>query len=158
MSEKYYLTRKGLEKIEKDRQALLDLHRKKIKEDLPPAWEVSEASAEYLGYREDMALMETRLAEYEKILKNAEVITPPPKSERGVVGLGATVTLEEEPGGKINEYTILGKLEANPLEGKISAESPVGRELLGKRVKGLVVIRSPINVSYRVKKISYRIS
>lgn len=158
MPEKYYLTKKGFEKIERDYRALQKSRQRKVKEELPEVWEISEASAEYLTYQEDMALLEVRLAEYDKILKNVEVITSPSKDKRGMVFLGATVTLEEEPGGKINEYTVLGTLEANPMEGKISSESPVGRELLGKRVGEEVVIRSPIHVNYRIKKIAYRLT
>jgi transcription elongation factor GreA len=53
---------------------------------------------------------------------------------------------------------IVGTLEANPSEGKISNESPVGKALLGKKVGDEIVITSPINVKYKIKKIRYEIS
>jgi len=71
--------------------------------------------------------------------------------------LGATVTLEEAD-GQINEFMIVGTLEANPGEGKISSESPVGKSILGKKIGEEVVITSPIKVVYKVKKIRYHLS
>ena len=104
-----------------------------------------------------MSLLEVRLAEYENVLKNVELIAPPPAEKKMVVHLGATVTLREEPGKVTNEYTILGTLEANPGAGKISSESPVGRALLGKKIGEEVVISSPIKVVYKIQRISYLI-
>lgn len=152
---KYYLTREGLEKIKKDYESLLEFRKAKTTGDVPSIWHSEDVNPEYLSFQEDMSVLEARLTEYENILKNVELITLPPKEKRTAVCLGATVTLEEEPGKMINEYMILGTLEANPGEGKISADSPVGRQLLGKRIEEEVVINSPIRVVYRVKKIIY---
>lgn len=153
---KYYLTKKGLEKVQKDYEALLEFKKKKTTGDeVPSIWHSEEVNPDYLAFQEDMSLLEARLNEYELILKNVELITPPSKEKRQEVWLGATVTLEEVPGKVINEYTIIGSLEANPGEGKISADSPVGRQLLGKRLGEEVVINSPIRVVYQVKKIAY---
>lgn len=153
---KYYVTKQGLQKIEKDYQQLREFKKKKTTgEDVPSIWHSEEVNPDYLAFQEDMSLLEARLAELEFILKNIEVIKLPPKEKRNEVLLGATITLEEIPGKVINEYTLLGTMESNPAEGKISAESPVGRTLLGKKLGEEVVISSPIRIVYRIKKIAY---
>jgi transcription elongation factor GreA len=152
---KYYLTKEGLEKTQKDYESLLAFRRAKTTDDVPSIWHSEDVNPEYLSFQEDMNVLEARLTEYEDILKNVELISLPPKEKRTMILLGATVTLEEDPGQTINEYTVLGTLEANPGEGKISADSPVGRQLLGKKIGEEVVVNSPIRVVYRVKKITY---
>lgn len=152
---KYYLTKEGLEKIKKDYKSLLEFRKMKTTDEVPSIWHSEDVNPEYLSFQEDMSVLEARLTEYEDILKNVELIVLPPKEKRSAVFLGATVTLEEDPGETINEYTVLGTLEANPGEGKISADSPVGKQLLGKKIGEEVVINSPIRVVYRVKKIMY---
>lgn len=152
---KFYLTKEGLEKVQKEYDRLVEFRKLKTKGDVPSIWESEDVNPEYLSFQEDMSLLETRLAEYENVLKNVELITPPSGEKKTMVYLGATVTLKEKPGEEINEFTILGTLEANPGEGKISSESPVGRALLGKRIGEEVIISSPIKVVYEVKKITY---
>ena len=156
IEEKYYVTKQGFKKIEKDYQALLAFKKKKATGDeVPNSWHSEEVNPEYLSFQEDMSLLEARLLEYENILRNVEVVKIPPKSKQGEIMIGATITLTEVGSGQINEYTLLGTLEANPAEGKISSNSPVGQALLGKKMKEEVVISSPIRVVYRIKKISY---
>lgn len=154
---KYYLTKKGLEKIKKEYDDLKRLRMAKVKGEVPRIWESEDVNPEYLSFQEDLGFLEQRLAELEYILKNTELIKRPPKEKQNIVNLGATVTLQEQ-GGPINEFMIVGTLEANPNEGKISAESPVGRALLGKLVGEEVIITSPIKVVYRIKKIRYELS
>jgi transcription elongation factor GreA len=81
----------------------------------------------------------------------------PPRDKQNIVGVGATVTLQE-PNGSLNEFMIVGTLEANPSGGKISSDSPVGKALLGHRVGDEIIITSPIKVPYRIKKIKYQLS
>lgn len=137
MFEKFYLTKKGLEKIVKEYQ---DLKRIRL------------ARAE----GEDLNFLESKIAELGYISKNAELIKLPHKEKQNVVNLGATVTLENS-NGKINEFEIVGTLEANPNMGKISSESPVGKALLNHKVYDEVVINSPLKVVYKIKKIKYRL-
>jgi transcription elongation factor GreA len=152
---KFHVTKKGLEKIKKEYDKLLAFRIKKTKSEVPAIWHSEDVNPEYLAFQEDMSLLEARLTEYENILKNATIISIPPKSQQHIIGFGATITLEEHPGKTINEYTLLGTMEANPAEGKISADSPVGKQLLGKKIGEDVVISSPIRVVYKVKKIRY---
>ena len=152
---KYHLTKKGLQRVKKEYQSFIDFKKMKTKGQVPPTWESEEVNPDYLAFQEDMSLLDARLTEYENILNNVDLIILPPKKDRSSVCMGATVTLQEIPGGMINEYTLLGSMEANPAEGKISSDSPVGKELLGKAMGEEVLISSPIRVVYKVKKIVY---
>ena len=95
-------------------------------------------------------LKSRRIAEIEEILTNAKII----ESQKGanVVALGTTVELTLD--AKTVTYTVVGPVEANPLEGKISNESPIGEALLGKRVGDVVTITTPKGeLSYHVATI-----
>lgn len=158
MDKKFYLTKNGLGKIKDEYQKLKEIKLAKTKErNVPKLLHSEDLDPEYLLFQEDMSFLESRITELEYILKNVELIKIPPREKRNFVNLGATVTLEEKD-GQINEFTLVGTLEANPGEGRISSESPVGRALLGRRVGDEVVITSPIKVVYTIKKIKYHLS
>lgn len=86
---------------------------------------------EYTDARGEQKNVENRIIEVQEILKNAKIITAP-KSD-GQVNIGSTVVIDM--GGKEFIYTVVGPVEANPLEGKISHESPLGKQLLGRKAK-----------------------
>lgn len=157
MEETFYLTKEGLKKLKAEYQRLKKLREEKLKGEFPKVLHSEDLDPEYLAFSEDFGLLETRINELEHILKNYQLIKPPPKNQQNSVQLGATVTLEEKD-GSINEFTIVGSFEANPNEGKISHLSPVGKALLGKKLGEEVVITSPIKVVYKIKKIRYSIS
>lgn len=103
-------------------------------------------NAEYDAAREEQGLLETRIAEIEDILNNAELIKA---SRKSVVGLGSRVELKT--GAKKVQYTVVGPVEANPLEGKVSNESPIGMALYGKKEGDKVTISTPKgDISYTV--------
>jgi transcription elongation factor GreA len=154
---KFYLTKEGVERIKKEYQELKNLKALKTEGEMPKILHSEDLNPEYLSLQEDLGFLEFRLTELKNILENFELIKSPQKSQRNVVALGATVTLTE-PDGQINEFMIVDSLEANPNEGKISAESPVGNALLGKRIGEEVIITSPIKVVYKIKKIKYHLS
>jgi transcription elongation factor GreA len=150
---KYYLTKEGLEKIQKDYESLLEFRKMKTTDEVPSIWHSEDVNPEYLSFQEDMNVLEARLTEYEDILKNVEIITPPSKKDRETIELGAKVLVEVD--GERDEFTLVGSLEANPSLGKISNESPVGKALLGHRVSETVVVHSSVQVSYTILTISY---
>lgn len=103
-------------------------------------------NAEYDAAREEQGLVETRIAEIEDILQNASIIQA---TNSSTVGLGSKVELQT--GDKTVVYTVVGPVEADPLEGKISNESPIGKELMGKKVGDNVTISTPKGeISYQV--------
>ena len=153
---KFYLTKEGLEKIKKEYQGLKNLKLSKTKGEIPKIWHSEDLNPEYLSFQEDLSFLETRLIELENILKNAELIQLPSKEKQNTINLGAQVIVEVD--GQNDEFTIVGSLEANPSLGRISNESPVGQALLGHRVGDGVMVSSPIQTVYKIKKIKYRIS
>ncbi len=150
---KFYLTKEGLERIKKEYKALRVLRLSKTKGDIPKILESEDFNPEYLSFQEDMGFLESRLAELDYILKNFELIKSPPKEKQDIVGLGAKVMVEVD--GQIDEFELVGSLEANPSLGRISNESPVGKVLLGCKVGDEVFISSSIKTVYKIKKIIY---
>lgn len=107
-------------------------------------------NAEYDAAREEQGLVESRIAEIEEILLNAEIIK---SNGHSAVGLGSTIELKT--GGKTVVYTVVGPVEADPLEGKISNESPIGAAVFGKKVGDEATITTPKGaISYEIVKIS----
>ena len=151
---KFYVTKQGLEKVQAEYEKLRDFKRQKTMGETPNLLHSEDANPEYLAFQEDMSLLDARLAEYENILQNAELIQKPSKEKANEVGLGTTVICEVD--GERDEFTILGSLESNPSAGKISNESPVGRALLGHKAGDLVTVNSSVKVSYKILKMSYR--
>src|SRR5690606_1546718 len=87
-------------------------------------------NAEYSSARQEQELVESRISEIENILQNVEIIKKPKGDSR--VQLGSTVKLKDG-NGKSKEFQVVGTVEADPLNGKISDESPIGKALLGKK-------------------------
>lgn len=150
----FYLTKEGLKKIKKEYQDLKNLKLAKTRGEIPKIWHSEDLNPEYLAFQEDLSFLETRITELEYILKNARVIKAPLKERQGVVNLGARVLVEVD--GQTDEFEIVGTLEANPAVGRISNESPVGRALLGHRAGDTIFISSPVQTTYKIKKIKYQ--
>lgn len=149
----FYLTEEGLQKIKREYRNLLVLKKSKTKREAPKILESEEVNPEYLTFQEDLGFLEARIAELKNILKNVQLIKAPPKERQDIVDLGATVLVEVD--GQLDEFEIVGTLEANPSLGKISNESPVGKSLLGHKVGDEVIVSSPIKTIYRIKEIRY---
>ena len=151
---KFYLTREGLTKIKEEYEKILETRKLKSKKGVPPVLHSEDLNTEFVAFREDLDLLESKIEELKYILKNFELIKPPPKKERDKVHLGAQVQVAID--GEIDEFKIVGTLETNPSNNKISNESPIGQALLGKRVGETVVIKVPIvNHSCKIIKIKY---
>lgn len=152
----FYLTRLGLEKIKKEYEHLKSIKLAKTKGEAPVVAHSEEVNPELIALQEDLGLLDIKLSEMEKILKNACLIEQSPKSGRNTVELGATILVDIN--GKPNELTIVGTLEANPDRGMISDESPVGKILLGKKIGDRVAIDNHGKIIYKIKKIAYNLS
>jgi transcription elongation factor GreA len=110
-------------------------------------------NAEYQSARGDQDKSEARIAELEHILQNVEIIQEPKSSASAKVQLGSKVTLKSN--GKTKVFMIVGTVEANPMEGKISDESPIGKSLLGKKEDDEVEIQTPAETAtYKITDIS----
>ena len=150
----FYLTKEGLEKTKRDYASLLECRKMKTTGYVPSILHSEDVNSEYLSFQEDMSVLEARLTEYENILKNVELISLPPKEKRTAVYLGATVTVDL--GGEVDTFAIVGTLEADPIQNRISNESPIGSGLLGAKIGDVVKVKTAlVNHDCRILKIVY---
>jgi transcription elongation factor GreA len=111
-------------------------------------------NAEYEDAKNEQAMVEGRILQLHALIQNAELIDEDGASKSKQVTLGSHVKVKSNE-GKAVEYVIVGPAEADPREGKISNESPVGRALMGKRVNDEVQVSVPKGlITYKVTKIS----
>lgn len=139
MKKQYHLTSEGKVELETELSELKG-QRTQIAEKIANARDYGDLSenAEYDAAREEQAQLESRVNELEEILQNADIIKP--AKSNGTIQVGSTVELKN---GKTVTYQIVGPVEADPLEGKISNESPIGAALMGKKVEDKVTIETP---------------
>lgn len=152
MKKQFHLTEEGVEEL-KNELANLIAARSDVAEAIRIAREQGDLSenAEYQAAKQDQERQETRIAELEHILKNVSVIKKPKSSDKIV--RGSTVKLKS--GSKEKEFTIVGTVEADPLNGKISDESPIGQALLGKKEGEEVEIKTPADTTvYKIVSVS----
>lgn len=152
-TEQTFLTREGLKKLEEELEYLRTVRRAQVAERLHNAQEDGELieNAEYEDAKNEQAFVEGRILQLETMLSNAVIIEEHGSSD--VVELGTRVTVKES-GGSNEEYLLVGAAEANPREGRISNESPLGRALLGRRVGDEVKVQAPAGpLTFRIVKI-----
>lgn len=153
MNKLFHLTKQGVDELQAELEELIS-QRAVIADRIKTAREFGDLSEnmEYSAARQDQERNENRIAEIEHILKNVHVITAP-KSDSKVV-LGSTVKLKTED-GKTKEFQVVGTVEADPLNGKISDESPIGKALMGKKEGDEVEIKTPVETAiYKIADIS----
>lgn len=140
MKKPFHLTKEGVAELEAERAQLL-VKRVETAEAIKVAREMGDLSenAEYQSAKQEQERNDARLEEIEYILANVELIKAG-KAQKVV--LGTTVTLKGKAGKEI-VFQVVGTLEANPLERKISDESPIGQALLGKKEGDEVEIKTP---------------
>lgn len=140
MSEKeVFLTAEGLEKLEEELDLLKAVKRREIAGRIKVALDFGDISenSEYDQAKNEQAQLEERIAKLEMMLRNASVIDEDDIST-DVVGIGSKVLVKDIEYDEEMEFTIVGSAEADPYEGRISNESPVGSALLGNKVKDIV--------------------
>jgi transcription elongation factor GreA len=153
MKKQFHLTVEGINEFKKELETLI-ASRTSIADKIKTAREFGDLSenAEYSAAMQEQDRTENRISEIEYILQNVEEISKPAKA--GVVQLGSVVELKSK-GGKSKSYKVVGTVEANPSEGKISDESPIGQALLKKAVGDNVEIVTPAEtISYKIISIS----
>lgn len=151
MKKTYQITEAGKKELERELAGLKD-QRGGIADKIADARDFGDLSenAEYDSAREAQGLLESRIAEIEDILLNADIIKAGKKTN---VALGSTVELKT--GNKTVTYSVVGPVEANPIEGKVSNESPIGVALMGKKVDDDVTIKTPKgSIEYKIVSIS----
>lgn len=143
--ERIPITRDGLVKLQEEYDDLVNRRRPEVVRAIQQAREEGDLreNAGYDAAKHDQGFIEARIREIEQLMRRVDVIDSdqPVARDGAVVRLGSTVTVEID--GVEETYTIVGKVEAKPLEGRISNESPVGRALLGHRSGQTVTIHTP---------------
>jgi transcription elongation factor GreA len=148
-----YLTASGMKKLEEELEHLRNVRRTEVAIRLREAMEDGELidNAEYEAAKNEQAFVEGRILELDRMLSQAKIIEHKGKGDQ--VEIGATVVIKEG-NRKPETYTIVGAAEANPKEGLISNESPLGRSLLGKKIDDLVEVKAPDGtLKFRIVKI-----
>ena len=150
-----FLTAEGLKKLELELEELKTVKRKEIAEKIKIARDFGDLeNSEYDEAKNEQAQIEEKIIKLDNMIANAKIIDEV-ELDTKTVNVGATVTLVQVATKKKIEYTIVGSAESNPLEGKISNESPVGRAILGKKKGTKVQVQLPNGnvVEYKIDSI-----
>ncbi|MFN4212494.1 MAG: transcription elongation factor GreA [Microgenomates group bacterium] len=145
---KVQLTKEGYNNLQNELKELIEIKKPKAVERLQKARSMGDLSenSEYTAAKEELAFVEGRIQEIEEILKEAQIIE---NQQKGIVDVGVKVTVQVN--GKKEEFHIVGEFEADPMNKKLSHNSPIGKALLGKRVGDWVEVEIPAG------KIKYKI-
>jgi transcription elongation factor GreA len=149
------LTVEGLKRLEEELEQLKTVKRKAVADRIKQAIEFGDISenSEYDDAKNEQAFIEGRILTLEKQLRNATLIDDSGLSTE-IVSLGSTVVLKDLELGDILEYEIVGSMEADPIEKKISNESPVGKAVLGQSIGSIVTVEVPAgNLQYEILEI-----
>jgi len=150
------LTVEGLAKLEKELEHLKHVRRPEVAERIRQSKELASTqnNAEYDDAKNEQAFVEGRILTLEKLIQDASIIDEEQAHHATRVQIGSTVAVSSGEGKK-QQFHIVGSAEADPSEGRISNESPVGRALLGKRVGDEVQVNAPKGLlRYTITKIS----
>ena len=149
LDEKFYVTEEGLTELKEEYENLVHVVRNEVIEDLKAARAQGDLSenADYDAARDKQAQVEARIKELEHMIRNAEVIS----ENRGTsyVRLGSTVTVEPMDTHEKITFTIVGTVEADPLNGKVSNATPLAEAILEKKVGTVVTVE--VDEPYDVK-------
>lgn len=161
-SKKYMMTYEGVKKLEEELEYLKTVKRKEITEKIKVALSFGDLSenSEYDEAKNEQAFVEGKIIQLENMLKNA-VVVDESEVESDVVNIGTRVKIKdldfdpEVDFEEIMKLTIVGSAEANPIESKISNESPIGKGIMGKKVGDVVTIPVPDGTKmYEIQEIS----
>ncbi len=150
------LTKEGLQKLEEELDDLKSVHRREVNERIRQAKEFGDISenAEYEDAKQEQAFVEGRILKVESMIRNARIIDASLYNS-DEVHLGATVKVKDAKSGQLHEFTIVGSTEADPVNHRLSNESPLGSALMGKKKGETVAVTTPRGImSYKVEAIN----
>ena len=155
VDKKTVITYDGLKKLEEELHELKVVRRKDVAAKIKEARGQGDLSenAEYDAAKEEQAEIEARIGQIEKMLRTAEVIDED-DLDKDNIGIGSKVKIFDMEYNEEIEYTIVGSTEADPMEGRISNESPLGVALLSNRVGDTIVVDAPLGqINYKILEI-----
>lgn len=152
--EKFYVTEQGLQELKDELNNLLHVTRQEVIEELKSARAQGDLSenADYDAARDRQAQVEARIKDLDKLIANAEIIDD--KKGSSLVKVGSTVEIEELDTHEIDVYTIVGTIEADPLNGKLSNQTPLAQAILEQKVGTVATVE--VDEPYDVKIIAIR--
>ena len=156
MEDAVILTQEGLDNLKEELVNLKTVRRKEVAERLKQAIDFGDLSenSEYDDAKNEQAFIEGRIQTIEATIRKAKVIEES-ASTMGVINIGSYVTVRDMEFDETEEYRIVGTSEADPMQNKISNESPLGKALLGKREGQVVDVEAPAGVlQYEVIRVS----
>jgi len=138
-----YLTTEGMEELRQELDHLVNVKRPALADRLHRAIQQGDLSenADYIAAKEEQGFLEGRIQQIEAMLRNAVIIQEGDTSDHVI--LGSRVTVLEEGANELEHFRIVGPAEADPINGKVSNESPLGRSLLGHKVEDAVTVEAP---------------
>lgn len=142
MGKEVLLTPEGLKKLEGELELLKTVKRREVAQRIKEALEFGDISenSEYDDAKNEQAFIEGRIITLEKMLRNAKIIDSEDGKDDGAVALGKKVVLRDLQTSEEFEYQIVGSAEADPMQAKISNESPVGKAIMGKKQGDVVQV------------------
>ena len=157
VDETQYLTQEGMDSLEKRLNYLTKVRRPEVAERLRQALEdggeITE-NTEYEDAKNEQAFIEGEIVRIDRILRSAKLIEPTDNNDE--VHIGSLVKVNEKGTDDVEEYRLVGPAEANPRDGKISTESPLGKALLGSKVGDKVKIKAPDgDITFVIQEISF---
>ncbi len=152
-----YLTADGYRELEERLDFLRNVKRGEVAARLHTALEEGGElveNAEYEDAKNEQAFVEGEIIRLETLLSNAQIIERTGKGKKEIINLGDTVTLKEQGQRKVEAFQLVGAAEADPDQGRISNESPLGKALLGHKAGDVVTIHTPGGeLAFEIKKI-----
>ncbi len=147
--QEFLMTKEGYAKIENELNDLKINKRPEIVKALKEARALGDLSenADYDAARNDQSMLEAKIIKLENMLANAKIIS---NHDSECINIGSTVVISYVDDNDEVEYKIVGSLEADPLNNKISNESPIGNAIMGKKVGEIISVESPTG-SYNIK-------
>ncbi len=154
MDEKFYVTEEGLAELKRELETLIHVTRNEVIEELKAARAQGDLSenADYDAARDHQAQVESRITQLEHMVRNAEIISESKSTK--FVRLGSTVTIEELDTGDKETYTIVGSVEADPLNGKLSNVTPLAEAIIDKKVGSVVTVNCDAPYEVKILKVS----
>lgn len=155
MVKEFKLTQESYDNLKEELEFLKTVREKEVAEQIKEARSFGDLSenSEYDEAKNEQGKLFSRIAEVENILHSAKII-----EEKGCgdeVYYGCTITLEDKSDGTQEKYTLVGSQEADPMNGKISDESPLGKVLLGQKVGKMIQVEAPIGtLKYKIISIT----
>jgi transcription elongation factor GreA len=152
VSRQSVITQEGLEKLKDEIEQLSTVKRREVAERIKEAREFGDISenAEYDDAKNEQALLEQRIAQLEERLRRAEVIDNK-DIDTTEVGVGTVVHVKDQKSGDSQKFQVVGSAEANPIEHKLSNESPIGKALMGHKRNDVVSVDVPRGPKKKLK-------